>query len=83
MQDKRPICCECHRRMRCVKNDFWFITGDFYQVWAADKYECDGCGAAVLTGFADAPIATQHEAGFLTALERMDKKPPFMVSDEC
>jgi hypothetical protein len=35
-----------------------------YKIWAADKWECEGCGATILSGFGLNPIGYQHEDGF-------------------
>lgn len=40
-----------------------------YKIWSADRWECDGCGAAILSGFGGSPIAVQHEAGFAKAVK--------------
>lgn len=35
-----------------------------YKVWAGDLWECLGCGAEILSGFGQNPIAIQHEDEF-------------------
>jgi hypothetical protein len=35
-----------------------------YKLWASDKWECQGCGAIILSGFGIAPICVNHEDDF-------------------
>lgn len=35
-----------------------------YKVWAADLWECLGCGSQILSGFGAAPVLEQHHANF-------------------
>lgn len=42
-----------------------------YKVWVGDKWECEGCGAAILTGFGANPIALQHEEDFKAIVESL------------
>lgn len=35
-----------------------------YKLWASDLWECQGCGAQILSGFGLVPIAVQHEDDF-------------------
>lgn len=35
-----------------------------YKLWAGDLYECKGCGAQIVSGFGNRPIAIQHEEDF-------------------
>lgn len=41
------ICCVCRREMRCDKNGVGADYGHGH-VYAADRYKCPTCGAAVL-----------------------------------
>ena len=43
-----------------------------YKVWAADLYECNGCGAQILSGFGRAPIAEHFELEFDTLVQRLN-----------
>ena len=35
-----------------------------YKVWAADLWECEGCGTQILSGFGREPIAEKHHKDF-------------------
>ena len=35
-----------------------------YKLWSGDRWECEGCGAVILSGFGHFPIAEQYEPGF-------------------
>ena len=35
-----------------------------YKVWAADRYECEGCGTSILSGFARQPISEHYQPEF-------------------
>lgn len=35
-----------------------------YKLWAGDRYECQGCGAVILSGFGHSPIAERHHDDF-------------------
>ena len=76
----RPICVLCHRFFRPKKNGFYFLEGmpidnalpgDIeaekwkpYKLWAGDQWECEGCGAVILSGFGNTPIAEHYQPDF-------------------
>ncbi len=76
----RPICVPCQRFFRCKKNDFTFTEGmpvdgavpgnaypdhwTPYKVWTSDRYECEGCGAVILTVFSLKPLAEHYQPDF-------------------
>lgn len=35
-----------------------------YKVWMADLWECEGCGAQIISGWGSGPIAEQHRDDF-------------------
>lgn len=35
-----------------------------YKLWVGDRYECEGCGAVILSGFSPRPVSVQHEDRF-------------------
>jgi len=37
-----------------------------YKIWSGDKFECEGCGAVIVSGFGMSPIAIQHQEKFAT-----------------
>ena len=63
-----PICCNCKVEMPCVKNDSPVhdrgvvedkVAGSVaHECWLGDKYECQFCGAAIVTGFGRGFIST-------------------------
>ena len=63
-----PVCAKCRVTMRCKQNDFiveeMADTTAPYRVWSTDLWECRGCGAEVVTGFAPKPMAEQWMASY-------------------
>lgn len=39
-----------------------------YKLWVADLWECHGCGAQIVSGFANQPIAEHYQPGFADAV---------------
>ena len=35
-----------------------------YKLWSGDKFQCEGCGAVIVSGFGAAPIRVQHQPDF-------------------
>jgi len=35
-----------------------------YKLWAGDLYECEGCGAQIVSGFGRGPIAEHYQPDF-------------------
>ena len=35
-----------------------------YKLWVGDLYECEGCGAKIVSGFGRAPIAEHYQPDF-------------------
>lgn len=56
----RPICTYCAVEMRCAKNSYHvelLASGEPYQIWQGDRYECPSCCASVVVGFGRGPVA--------------------------
>lgn len=51
-----------------------------YQVWASDRFECEGCGAVILAGFGRAPIAENYQPGFVDIVTQLSADQ-FQVND--
>lgn len=43
-----------------------------YKIWSGDRWECEGCGATILSGFGLAPIAHQHQEDFNQILRNLN-----------
>lgn len=39
-----------------------------YKIWSSDRWECEGCGAAILVGFGNAPLAEHYDPEFVKTL---------------
>ncbi len=86
----------CQRFFRCKKNDFRFIEAmpvdgavpgnaypdhwSPYKIWSGDKWECEGCGAAIVVGCGSMPLAIQHEPEFEDKIRRYGADQ-FQVND--
>lgn len=35
-----------------------------YKVWTSDRWECEGCGAVILSGFGRQPVAEHYQSDF-------------------
>jgi hypothetical protein len=42
-----------------------------YKVWQGDKWKCQGCGAEIIVGAAQRPIAEHYQDGFAETAERL------------
>lgn len=51
-----------------------------YKLWVADKWECKGCGAVILSGFGHGPIAEHYQTGFAEEQARL-QADQFQVND--
>jgi DNA-directed RNA polymerase subunit RPC12/RpoP len=51
----RPFCAKCCREMHPTRNNRAVEIRE--QIYLGDEYTCDGCGAKIVTGFGDRPIA--------------------------
>lgn len=50
-----------------------------YKLWAADLWECPGCGAEVIFGMGLNPIAEHYQKEYASTVERLG--PLFRVDD--
>lgn len=76
----KPVCVPCQRFFHCTKTGFYFIEGmpkenrakpgtlepEKWQPykWVSDRFECDGCGAVILSGFGSGPITEHYQSEF-------------------
>lgn len=51
-----------------------------YKVWTSDRYECEGCGAVILTGFSQQPLAEHYQPDFADKVKRYGADQ-FQVND--
>jgi hypothetical protein len=70
---RRPICRKCHRFMDKLKQgvDVILLTkfgrGESpqpYQLWKADLFDCEECGAQIVADYASEPYAEHFQKGF-------------------
>jgi hypothetical protein len=40
-----------------------------YKVWAGDRWECEGCGAVIVSGVGNGPIAEHYQPNFAENIE--------------
>lgn len=43
-----------------------------YKVWAGDKWRCEGCGAEIVSGVGQHPIAEHYQADFAAHVLRLN-----------
>ena len=41
-----------------------------YKLWSADKWECQGCGATILSGFGKHSLAEHYQSDFAANIEK-------------
>lgn len=51
-----------------------------YKLWSGDLYECEGCGAQIVSGVAKSPIAEHYESDFA---ERVLTYHPTLQVNDC
>ena len=51
-----------------------------YKVWAADRYECEGCGAVILSGFGRDALAEHYQPDFAERVQKLGADQ-FQVND--
>ena len=92
----KPICVPCQRFFRAKKNGFYFLEGmptdnakpgnsepekwSPYKLWAADLWECEGCGKTILSGFGHNPIAEHFQENFTELVTKLGADQ-FQVND--
>jgi hypothetical protein len=79
MPTSSNVLCGCGRFMRVRKNSVTVeeLTDDgaAYKLWDADLFECSECGAEVITGFGQGPIAEHWQPSYRAQRDRL--KPIF------
>jgi hypothetical protein len=45
-----------------------------YKIWACDEWWCQGCGAVILFGYGERPVAEHYESDFASVQERTRAK---------
>lgn len=50
-----------------------------YKLWNGDKWECEGCGAQIVVGVAQRPIAEHYQPEFQKYVDAI--KPQLQVND--
>jgi hypothetical protein len=85
-----PACVKCRRFFHVRKNSVDVMEGmptsnahtewTDYKLWEADLWECEGCGAQIIVGYGQVPIAEHYQSDFarLKALY-----PPLCRIDDC
>jgi hypothetical protein len=70
-----PILCGCGRFMRVKKNgvtvEELFEDGSPYRLFDADLWGCEECGAEVISGFAQQPLAEHYQPSYGAQRERL------------
>lgn len=64
---RAPICLECCREMRCMQNEHVVeivSDGRPYELWSGDRWVCETCPNAVVTGFGMIPIAERADVHY-------------------
>lgn len=51
-----------------------------YKLWACDRLKCQGCGAEILAGFSQRPIAEHYQAEYAATRDRL---PVVFRIDDC
>ena len=51
-----------------------------YKLWVGDKWECEGCGTTILSGFGQQRIAEHYEPDFAEHVEKLHADQ-FQVND--
>lgn len=51
-----------------------------YKLWVGDRWECEGCGTIILSGFGAGPISEHYEKDFDQMVERTGASQ-FQVND--
>src|ERR1051325_8431565 len=52
-----------------------------YKLWSADLFECEGCGAQVVAGFAERPIAESYEPGYAESVAMAPRRIEPRIDD--
>ena len=91
----KPICVSCRRFYRPEKNGYVFMEGTPdgmalpglaepehwhpYKLWRGDLWKCQGCGALIVVGVAQEPLAEHYQPNFQEIVDAY--KPEIQVMD--
>jgi len=90
------VCVPCRRFFHRLENGVTIEEGmpssqpgewQGYKLWAADLFKCEGCGAEIVAGFAQSPMAEHYQERYAhlqpSARFRVDDCPggPYKVRD--
>lgn len=71
-------CPTCRRFYKVKKSGYYFEEGmprgagwAPYKLWVGDLYECEGCGAQVITGVGMEPLAEHYQKGYADTVARV------------
>lgn len=71
-------CPKCRRFYKVKKSGFYFEEGmprgdtwQSYKLWVGDLYECEGCGAQVITGVGQHPLAEHYQRDYHDTVKRV------------
>lgn len=80
MPSSGNVLCGCGRFMRVKKNSVTveelLEDGEPYKLWDADLYECQECGAQIITGFGREPMAEHWQPDYTAQRERFQPVYP-------
>jgi hypothetical protein len=84
---KPVVCVGCRLFFKVKKNGIAVEEGmprgdgtwTAYKLWQGDLWECAGCGAQIIRGFGQAPIAEHFEPKYAAAVDSFN--PLFRVDD--
>lgn len=51
-----------------------------YKLWSGDLWQCDGCGARIISGVGHAAIAEHYQLDFASLVEKLNASQ-FQVND--
>jgi hypothetical protein len=78
----KPVCVPCGLFFKAKKTGAYVEEGmprneartewDPYKVWVGDMYECRGCGAQMVIGFGQGPVAEHFQKDYQERVARMN-----------
>lgn len=74
MSKTKIVCAKCGNQMDVSEAGIYILetpSGALTpkKLWCADLWKCDACGVEVVAGFAQQPMATEHDVQFQQMLE--------------
>ena len=92
----KPACPKCQRFFRPKTNGYSMMEGmplnnappgkvdpdnwKPYKLWVADLWECPDCGAEVVVGYGQQPVAEHYQTDFR---EQVALRPPKVQINDC